>query len=60
VGGVNCLNFVPRIIKKKGREGRKGERGREREGERGREEKDCWRRYEGKGERHRKGGIDCS
>ena len=34
MGGVSCLNFVPRIIKKKGREGRKGERGREREGER--------------------------
>ena len=37
MGGVNCLNFVPGIIKKKEREGR------EREGER---EKVCGKRRE--------------
>ena len=34
MGGVNCLNFVPGIMKKKGREGKKGGKEREREGER--------------------------
>ena len=46
MGGVNCLNFVLGIMKKKGREGRKGERGRERDGERKKIVGECLREKE--------------